>query len=182
MDGTERKLNGETVFEGRIFSVTRDEVSLPNGKTGIREIVHHRGAVVVLPLGADGSVTLVRQYRYALGRLTLEAVAGKLEENEDPFLAAQRELKEETGMKANRWTDLGIICTSPGFTTERLYLYLAEELSTGEQEPDEDEFLELVNMPMEDLGILIAQDKIEDSKTIAAYYKALLVMRANQNG
>ena len=182
MDYTERKRTGETVFEGRIFSVTRDEVSLPNGKSGVREIVHHRGAVVVLPVDADGSVTLVRQYRYALGRLTLEAVAGKLEADEDPFVAAQRELKEETGMQANRWTDLGVICTSPGFTTERLYLYLAEELSAGEQTPDEDEFLELVNMPMEDLGIMIAQDKIEDSKTIATYYKALLIMRENQNG
>ena len=150
MDLTEKQLSRKEIYSGPVFTVTRDEILLPDGKRGRRDLVHSTGGVVILPLDGEGKVTLVRQFRYAHGRVLLEAVAGKLEKGEEPFPAAQRELREETGFTAERWDFLGAIETSPGFLTEVLYLYLAQGLTSGAAAPDEGEFLEPVCLPLEE--------------------------------
>lgn len=174
MELKETRLARKEIYSGRVFEVTRDEVLLPDGSRGIRELVHSHGGVVILPMDEQGNVTLVHQFRYAQDRVLLEAVAGKLEPGEEPFPAAKRELREETGFTADRWTDLGWICTSPGFLTERLYLYLAEGLHPGEQHLDRGEFLHCETMPMEELGSRIAEGQVEDGKTLAIYLKAVM--------
>ena len=171
----------KAIFSGRVFEVTRDEVLLPDGRPGIRELVHSHGGVVILPVDEQGNVTLVHQFRYAQDRVLLEAVAGKLEPGEEPLPAAKRELREETGFTADRWTDLGWICTSPGFLTERLYLYLAEGLHPGEQQLDPGEFLHCETMPLKELGRRIAEGLVEDGKTLAIYLKAILRERKGED-
>lgn len=180
MELKESMLTRDEIFSGRVFRVTRDKILLPDGSKGIRELVHSYGGVVILPMDEQGRVTLVHQFRYAQDRILLEAVAGKLEPGEEPFAAAKRELQEETGFTADRWTDLGWICTSPGFLTERLYLYLAEGLHPGEQHLDRGEFLRCETMPLDELGRRIAEGEVEDGKTLAIYLKAVLRERKGE--
>ena len=118
MELRETKLKSDSVFTGKVFEVTVDEVTLPDGRTARRDVVHSSGGVVILPVDTDGTVTLVRQYRYVQGEALLEAVAGKLEPGEDPLECARRELSEETGLEARKWTELGMLYTSPGFSTD----------------------------------------------------------------
>ncbi len=172
MELKETQLSSEQVYAGPVFTVTRDEVRLPDGRTGRRDLVHSTGGVVILPVEADGTVTLVRQFRYAHGRVLLEAAAGKLEPGEEPFPAAKRELREETGFTAERWDFLGAIATSPGFLTEKLYLYLARDLRRGEQDLDEGEFLETVRLPLEEAADMAADGRIDDGKTLAVLLRA----------
>ena len=174
MELKETMLARKEIYTGRVFRVTRDEILLPDGSRGIRELVHSHGGVVILPMDEQGNITLVHQFRYAQDRILLEAVAGKLEIGEEPLPAAKRELREETGFTADRWTELGWICTSPGFLTERLYLYLAEGIHPGEQQLDQGEFLRCETMPLEELGRRIAEGQVLDGKTLAIYLKALL--------
>ncbi len=181
MELKETMVARKEIYTGRVFRVTRDEILLPDGRPGIRELVHSNGGVVILPMDEQGNVTLVRQFRYAQDRILLEAVAGKLEPGEEPLPAAKRELREETGFTADRWTDLGWICTSPGFLTERLYLYLAQDLHPGEQQLDPGEFLHCETMPLEELGRRIAEGLVEDGKTLAIYLKAVLQGRKGEN-
>ena len=151
MDLTERKVSGETVFEGRIVRVTVDQARLPDGKLAVREVVYHPGGVAILPLDENNNVTLVRQYRYPIGQLLLELPAGKLDPGEDHRPAAARELSEETGLEAGELTYLGYILASPGFCDEALHMYLARGLTRKQQHPDEDEFLDVVTMPFDQL-------------------------------
>ena len=172
MDLTEKKVSSKTIYEGPVFTVTRDEILLPDGRPGYRDLVRAEGAVVILPVDAQGNVTLVRQFRYAHGRVLTEAVAGKLEPGEEPYPAAKRELREETGLTAARWTFLGGIETSPGALTETLYLYLAQELSQGEQDLDDGEFLDLWKLPLEEAWEMAAGGMLSDAKTIAVLLRA----------
>ena len=181
MELRETMLERKEIYSGRVFQITRDEILLPDGSRGIRELVHSYGGVVILPMDEQGNVTLVHQFRYAQDRILLEAVAGKLEAGEEPFSAAKRELQEETGFTADHWTDLGWICTSPGFLTERLYLYLAEGLHPGEQQLDQGEFLRCETMSLEELGKRIAEGQVEDGKTLAIYLKVLLQKREGES-
>ncbi|MCI6353187.1 MAG: NUDIX hydrolase, partial [Firmicutes bacterium] len=146
MDMTEKTLESREVYRGRILRVREDRVRLPNGKEGVREVVEHPGGVGILALDGD-DVLLVKQYRYAFSRVLTEIPAGKREPGEDPFVTAQRELKEEIGATAEAWTDLGALIASPGCYGETLYLFLACELTFGETHPDADEFLETVRVP-----------------------------------
>lgn len=139
MDMTEKTLESREVYRGRILHVREDRVRLPNGKEGVREVVEHPGGVGILALDGD-DVLLVKQYRYAFSRVLTEIPAGKREPGEDPFVTAQRELKEEIGATAEAWTDLGALIASPGCYGETLYLFLACELTFGETHPDADEF------------------------------------------
>ena len=164
MELTEHTISSETIFEGKIITVQRDMARLPDGKSASREVVRHPGGVTVLPLGADGTVTLVRQYRYPLGQELLELPAGKLERNgEDHRSAAIRELGEETGLEAGELTYLGYMVSSPGFCDEKLHL-------------DEDEFLNVVTMPFEELTRQVMEGTVIDAKTVAAVLKTKVLL------
>ena len=174
MDLTERKINSRTVYNGRIVNIHMDDVSLPNGKTSVREVVEHPGGVVVLPLDSQMNIITVTQYRYAMGKTMTELPAGKLEvgEKADPAAAALRELREEIGAVPGSFAPLGVLHSSPGIFTETLYLYLARDLTFFDPEPDEDEFLEIHRVPFDIMVQRIMNGEITDSKTVAAVLKA----------
>ncbi len=162
----------ELIFDGKVLHVHRDTINLPNGKQGFREYCKHNGAVAVVPLTEDERIVCVRQYRYALGRVTLEIPAGKFDYiGEDHESAALRELREETGYTVDHLTPIGALATSPALLTEMIYLYLAEHMTPGETDPDDDEFLELVEIPMDELVDMILRGEVEDAKTQAAVLK-----------
>ena len=172
MDLTERRLQREDKFKGRILDVHVDTVLLPNGKTALREVADHPGGVAIVAIDNEGNVLTVKQYRYAFSRVLEEIPAGKLEKGEDPYTAAVRELKEETGAVAARFTSLGSIIPSPGCYGETLYHYLAEDLQFGEMEPDEDEFLSLCRTPFADMVARIMAGELDDAKTVVGILKA----------
>ena len=182
MELTEKTLKSTTIFEGKIMTVLLDEAQLPNGHTAAREVCLHPGGVGVLPLDADGMVSLVRQYRYPLHELLLEIPAGKLDHGaEDQELAARRELSEETGLEAGELIYLGKMYVSPGFCTEEIHMYLARNLRQSESHPDEDEFLDVVKMPFEQLLEQVMSGEITDAKTVAATLKTKLLLEREKN-
>lgn len=172
MELTEKTLSSRTEFEGKIVKLTVDTVELPNGETAIREVVGHPGGVCVLALREDGTVPLVRQFRYPLGDTLLELPAGKLEYGEEPRPAAIRELGEEVGLTPGELIDLGAIYVSPGFCKEKLHMYLARNCTEVPVHPDEDEFLEIEYLPFTELVKRVMSGEIEDGKTVAATLKA----------
>ncbi|MCI8594619.1 MAG: NUDIX hydrolase [Oscillospiraceae bacterium] len=176
MDLTEKTLESTVAYEGVIVTVQRDRAELPNGKTAVREVVRHPGGVAVLPLCSDGTVLLVRQYRYPFGEVLTEIPAGKLDKGEEPLHAAVRELREETGLTAGKLTSLGSVYASPGFCDEELHLYLAQDLHQGEAQPDEDEFLAPVRLPFQELAEQVLAGEVKDAKTVAAVLKAKLLL------
>lgn len=165
----EKTISTESVFQGKIISLQVDQVELPNGKTAPREIVRHPGAVAVLAL-VDGKLLVVEQYRKPLERSQVEIPAGKLEKGEDPLEAAGRELEEETGYHANRLRLITSFATSPGFADEIIHLFVAEELTAGTANPDDDEFLDVESLTLEQAKQYIAEGRICDSKTLMAVY------------
>lgn len=166
---TEKWISSSPVFEGRVVSLQIDTVELPNGSMATREVVKHPGAVAVLAVH-DGKLLLVDQYRQAMGRTELEIPAGKLEKGEDPLDAAKRELEEETGYRCGRIRLLHSFYTSPGFCDEMIHLYVAEDLTAGQVAPDEDEFLDIYEVSLEEAQRLIAEGRIADAKTLLAVY------------
>lgn len=166
----EQTLEDQKIFEGKMIDVHLQKVKLPNGKESYREIVYHPGAVAILPLTPDGKMIVVRQFRKALNRSIVEIPAGKLERNEDPYICALRELKEETGCTPDELTFIVSFYTSPGFANEIIYLYLAKNCVIGENQLDEDEFVELGFVTLEEAKKLIAEQQIIDAKTILAVY------------
>ena len=178
MDLTERTVSSETIFEGKIIKVTLDQARLPNGSLAAREVVYHPGGVAVLALDGDNTVYLVKQFRYPLQELLLELPAGKLDHGseEDALLGAQRELSEETGLEAAKWTYLGYTLASPGFCTEALHMYLAQDLTRKGQHLDEDEFLDVVTMPFDQLAGQVMDGTITDGKTVSATLKVKVLL------
>lgn len=163
----ERILREERVYEGRLVKVNRLDVTLPDGKEATREAIRHPGASAIVPVDEEGNVTLVRQYRAPIAQVLLEIPAGKLDDkDEDRLEAAKRELREETGLTAEKWKHLTDIVTAPGFCDELISIYLATGLSDGEDEPDEDEFLNIVKMPLTELIEMAKRGEISDSKTL----------------
>ncbi|MCD8355020.1 MAG: NUDIX hydrolase [Clostridia bacterium] len=176
MDFTEKKVKSDYKFHGRIMTVRVDDALLPNGKPCKREVCEHPGGVGVLPIDENRIVTLVRQYRYPYETTTLEIPAGKMDRGpEEALECGRRELSEETGLLAGQMISLGEIWPSPGFMDERLHLFCAKDLTQGEVHPDEDEFVEIVRMPFDELCQRIAACEIHDAKTVAAVGKALLM-------
>lgn len=168
----------ETVFEGILIHVNHMKVKLPNGETSQREIVCHKGAAAVVPVDAEGNVTLVRQHRVALDLMTLEIPAGKLDfAGEDPLACAHRELEEETGLRAGRMDLLTPMITTPGFCTERVSLYLATELSQHQAHLDKDEFLNVVKMPLADAIARVMSGELSDAKTALGLLMARETLR-----
>ena len=155
------------VFDGIILHIDHLTAKLPNGKLARREVAMHVGASAVLPVDKEGYCYLVRQYRAPIERVLLEIPAGKLDApDEDRLLAAKRELHEETGLSAKTWDHLADIVTTPGFSNEKISLYLARDLERGEAAPDEDEFLNVRRFPLDELICRIVRGEIQDSKTI----------------
>ena len=168
-DLIETKISSEDVYDGVLLHVKKDTVKLPNGKEATREWIRHPGAASVIPLLPDGRIVLVRQYRYPVQKVTLEVPAGKLDSpDEDPLDCAVRELKEETGYTAGKIEKLTMIATTVGFSNEKIYLYAAQDLSAGEQCPDEDEFINIVKVPLEEAVEMVGDGRIYDAKSIAA--------------
>lgn len=165
----ETTLKTEPVFQGRIISLQVDTVQLPNGKTATREIVRHPGAAAVLAI-IDDRMLVVEQYRKPMEKFQVEIPAGKLDPGEDPMAAAARELVEETGYSAGKLRPLSAFYTSPGFADEKLYVYIAEELTKGDSAPDEDEFLNVEAITLEQALQYIKEERISDAKTILAVY------------
>ena len=172
MNLEEKFVSRENIYDGVVLKVVRDTVELPNGQRATREICLHHGAVAIIPLLDDGRVLMERQYRYAHGRMFFEIPAGKLDSaEEDPYDAAVRELREETGAKAEKMTYLGRIDPTPALINEKIHLYLAEGLSFGERELDDDEFLEVEAVPLSELVEMVMSGEIKDSKTQIAVLK-----------
>ena len=167
-------LQRKTIFEGKVVRLYLDRVRLPNGMEAEREVVLHWGAVGMVALDGEGCVFLVRQYRHATGEYVVEIPAGKLSVGEDPLGCARRELMEEIGYSADAWVKLSAFYTSPGFSDEKLHLYLARGLRSGEADPDEEEFLEIMHVPLAEALSMIARGEIEDSKTVAGLALASL--------
>ncbi|WP_438351799.1 NUDIX hydrolase [Paenibacillus sp. FA6] len=162
-------LSTQPIFEGKIITLQVDTVRLPNGNTATREVVRHPGAVAVLAIH-NGKMLVVDQFRQPMGRCEIEIPAGKLEPGEDPKEAAIRELQEETGYRCGEIKLLQSFYTSPGFADEIIHLYVTEELESGEMSPDEDEFLELSEITLDEAYRYIREGRISDAKTIMAVY------------
>lgn len=171
MNFEEKTLQEAEIFKGKIIHVHHDLVQLPNGKEGHREVVEHPGGVMMAPLLANGNLIFVRQYRYPFHQVLLELPAGKLEKGEDPREAGLRELAEEVGATAKTVVSLGKIYPTPGYCSEVIYLYLATDLTLGQQNPDEDEFLELVQYPLEQAVEMVMNGTLSDAKTVAGVLK-----------
>lgn len=174
MELTEKQIASERVFSGRLIKVNRDTVSLPNGKTATREVVIHPGAVAIAAVTDEGELLMVRQYRYPAGQALLEIPAGKLEPGEEPYDCAVRELREETGATAKDMTYAGYIYPTPGYNNEKIHLYLAEKLTFGQTNFDEDEFLEIERIPLIHAYKMCENNEIVDGKTLSALLKLKL--------
>ena len=177
----EKCLSSELIYDGKVVHLYVDQVELPNGMRSTREYVKHIGAVAVLPLTDEGEVICVRQYRYAHGCIMTEIPAGKLDSREeDHNEAALRELREETGARCERLTYLGLFRSTPAILDEKIDLYLAEGLTFGETDPDEDEFLELERVPLCELVDRVMSGEITDGKTQVAILKANEILRRRE--
>lgn len=165
----------EVVYDGRVVKLGLEEATLPDGRRVRLEIIRHQGAAAVLPLHADGSVTLIEQYRHAAGGLILEIPAGVIEPGERPEVCASRELAEEARLRADELRLLTVIHTTPGFTDERIHLYLGTGLSETEGELDPDEYLSVRRMPLSEALVMASDGRITDAKTLVTL---LLAARA----
>ncbi len=165
-------LSSTTIYEGRVFGIRRDEVIEPSGVRTIREVISHPGSVVVLPVLPDGRILLIQQYRHAARQYLWELVAGRIDPGETPKVAAARELIEETGYRAKRFRVFLDIFPTPGFLEERMFILLAEGLTAGEAEPEEDEKIISRAYNRKQLEEMIRSGKLRDAKSIAGilYY------------
>ena len=169
----EVKTGSEEIFDGVILHLFKDTVELPNGRPATREVIRHIGAVGIIPITDDGKVIIERQFRYPLDRVITEIPAGKLDSfTEDRLSAAKRELEEETGYTAAEWIELGDYYPAAAYCDERITLYLAKGLSLGQRHLDEDEFLNVAAVPLEELVAQVMDGTITDGKTQVAVLKA----------
>lgn len=168
----ETPVSSEEIYKGKIVHLFRDTVRLPDGKTAVREVMRHPGAVAVVPVDEAGNVSLVRQYRYPFSEALLEIPAGKLDAGEEPENCARRELEEETGLAAEQWMPLGLYYPSVAVLDEKIHLFLARGLTQKNSHPDEDEFLRVEKLPLETLVQSILDGSVPDGKTQAAVLKA----------
>ncbi|APC08714.1 NUDIX domain-containing protein [Neomoorella thermoacetica] len=178
MDLTETRIASERIYEGRILNLRRDRVRLPDGHEASREVVEHPGAVAIIALDNDKNIYLVRQYRYPIERVTLEIPAGKLDSGEEPLTCAQRELAEEVGLAAAEWKPLLTFYSTPGFSNEIMHLFLATGLRSHREKADDDEFLEIVRVPLAEAAAMALGGAIQDAKSIAGIMAATRILQA----
>ncbi len=167
MNLEEKTLASRVAFQGRLLRLEVDEVALPDGQEAVREVIRHPGGVCVLPLHNDGTVSVVRQFRYPYKEVLTELPAGKLEPGEDPDAAVRRELSEETGLEAAEWHSMGVFYPTPGYCDEVLRLYFARQLSAGSAHPDDGEFLAPDRIPLDTLVDMAMAGQLPDGKTMA---------------
>ncbi len=168
---SEKTIEKQVVFEGKIITVRTDKAQLEDGTVAGRELVIHSGGVCVVPLTDDNEVIMVRQFRYAFGEPLLEIPAGKLETGEDHRSAALRELSEETGARCKQFDYLGVCYPSVAYLTEKIHMYLARGLDLGETNPDEGEFLDVIKIPLDKAVQMVMDGEIPDAKTQIALLK-----------
>jgi ADP-ribose pyrophosphatase len=171
LTGRGKTVSSKTVYEGKVFWVTRDKVKEPGGVKATRDVIRHSGSVVILAVDTktnpkDPGILLIRQYRHAAGKVLLELPAGRIEKGEKVIPAGKRELIEETGYRAKKWSVHTKYYASPGFLTETMTILLAEGLTLGEATPEDDERIELHMTPLSEVMRLIQAGKIEDGKTL----------------
>ncbi|WP_226535037.1 NUDIX hydrolase [Fictibacillus halophilus] len=163
---TEKTISKEQIYSGKIIDLYVEEVELPNKKIGKREIVKHPGAVAILAVTDEGKILMVEQFRKALEKTIIEIPAGKLEKGEDPLECAKRELLEETGYSCERMESMGSFYTSPGFADELIYLFFTDSLiKKGAQMTDEDEFLNVMEVSVDEARQMVRDERIHDAKT-----------------
>lgn len=173
----ERTISSENIYDGKVLHVRVDAVSLPNGEHSFREYCHHNGAVCVIPITDDGDVICVRQFRYPFHEALIEIPAGKLDSpDEDPYSAAIRELREETGASAAKMTYIGKYYGSPAILDECIYMYVAEGLTFGNTDFDDDEFIEPIRIPLKKLVEMTLEGKIRDGKTQICALRAYMML------
>lgn len=172
-----RTLRTRRVHDGRVVTLDLEDVALPNGNDVTLEIVRHAGAAAAVPVTPDGSVVLVRQYRHATGSWLLEVPAGKLDRpGEPPEACARREIEEETGYRAGTLVPLGWIWTTPGFSDERIWLYLARDLERGRARLERDEVLTVETLPLDEAVGRATRGEIVDAKSVCALLRAAAVL------
>jgi ADP-ribose pyrophosphatase len=174
----EDRLTSESVWRGRLLDVRRDEVRLPDGSQSVREYIVHPGAVVIIPVDADGQLIFERQYRYPVGRVFLELPAGKIDPGEDIMECAKRELAEECGYTAQHWQHLGVMHPCIGYANERIEIFLARDLQLLPEGAalDEGEFIELTRLTVAEAGEAVRNGQLTDAKTITALFWAEKVL------
>lgn len=173
----EECINSEKIFDGKVFQIRVDDVKLENGNNAVREVVHHNGGVCILPLTYDNKVIFVKQFRYPYKETILELPAGKLEKNEDHMSAGKRELLEETGYICHQMGYFGELYPSPGYVDEVIHLYIARGLEYKGQNLDDDEFLDVVRIPIEEAVNMVLSGEIKDSKTQVCVLKTYIMIK-----
>ena len=169
LDLIETKISSENIYDGTLLHVKKDKVELPNGDISYREWIKHPGASAVIPVTDNNEIILVRQYRYPIQALTMEIPAGKLDvAGEDPLECAKRELEEETGYSAQEYQFLTKLATTVGFSDEFIYIYAARGLKAGQQHTDEDEFINVVTVPLAKAVEMVHSGEIQDGKSVVA--------------
>ena len=177
----ERCASSEQIFDGVVLHVNRDMVTLPDGNSAVREVIRHVGAVCVVPLTEQNEVICVRQYRYPAAQVTLEIPAGKLNyKQEDRREAVLRELREETGVRCEKLTHLDAFYPAPAYSDELIDIYLAEGLSYGDTDPDEDEFIDTVRVPLEELVDMALRGELPDAKTQMAVLRVWVMKQREE--
>lgn len=177
---TVKLLDSKIVYRARVFDVQRDELVLANGQESTYEIVVHNGAVGMVPIGPDGRIHFVRQYRHATGKNILEIPAGTLNKGEEPRACAERELREEIGMAPGKLTLLAEFFLAPGYSTERMWIFIAEDLRPETLPHDDDEDLEVVAMTLDEAFVAMEKGEIEEAKTMLALHLAKDFLSKNQ--
>ncbi len=168
----EKTISSEMIYEGAILNLRKDKVTVKDGKTAYREIIEHNGAVALVPVTEDGNVVMVRQYRKACEKALLEIPAGKIDRGEEPSVCAARELREETGYSAANIELMSEFYVACGYSGERISIYLCTGLTAGDTDFDEDEALDIIEMPFDELYNMCMNNELEDSKTIVGILMA----------
>ena len=182
MNFEEKTKKENLIFDGKVLHVYCDDIIRPDGEEATREYAKHLGAVCVVPLTDKNEVICVRQYRYAHGRVLLEIPAGKLDSATEDFIeAAKRELREETGAICDKLEFIGDIIPSPALISEVIHMYLARNLRFGETDFDDDELIEIVKIPIDELVSMIMRGEVPDSKTQAAVLKVYFMLEKEKN-